>query len=246
MKLFVIVLLSLLSSVSAPALADDGGNGLVALVQEGRDLFVGEIHGTQEIPALFVSLVNVALTREEKLFVSLELSSDTRDLSIYSWSGSDGRHSRAMWQLVKRLLELESAGKLNVHFQRDEINMASQSWGANEQNVGEALKQLAAQGQLLALGGNAHSAKKAWRQGTVTPAGAYAGSDVDSIYIMPTGDFKAWACTPTCGIHDFSAESTSPPLMGDLTAGQLLDGEKVAHDYIFTILNTTASLPYTH
>lgn len=246
MKLYVIVLLSLLSSVSATALADEGGNGLVALVQEGRDLFIGEIHGTEEIPALFLSLVNIALTREEKLFVSLELSSDTRDLSIYTWSGSDGRHSRAMWQLVRQLLELESVGKLSVHFQRDEINMASQSRGANEQKVGEALKQLAMQGQLLALGGNAHSAKKAWWQGSVTPAGAYTGSAVDSIYIMPTGDFEAWGCTPTCGIHDFSSESTDPPPVGDVTAGQLLEGEKVGHDYIFTILNTTASLPYTH
>lgn len=244
MRRLLLIFLLILSAATVVAENHTQETNLEALVAHGRDIVLGEIHGTVEIPALFLSLVEQALGGEEKVFVSLELSRKVRDLSRYSWSGIDGRHSKAMWQLVEELLALEDADKLQLHFQHDVIDPYAARWDKNEQRVGETLRRLAEQGQLMALVGNSHSARAA-RQGGALPAGFFVGEETVTVYVLPLGRFQAWACTRACGVQDFSRKPGDNYPFENLSAGKLYNGERLLHDYIYTITDTTASPPYT-
>ena len=66
--------LGLFALAGSPARAAGCETGeLGALVRQGKDLYLGEVHGTTEIPALVRCLVEVASSNEAgKLIVSLE------------------------------------------------------------------------------------------------------------------------------------------------------------------------------
>ena len=75
-------------------------------VEQGRDLLIGELHGTAESPALVRCLVLTALKRGgEPLVVSLEHTPGARDLGSEAWKSNDGRSSIAMWELASFLFE---------------------------------------------------------------------------------------------------------------------------------------------
>ena len=88
--------LPLLLVLGTPVFAATDGpstqGALDALVRQGKDLYLGEIHGTAEAPALVRCLVLTALEHPNgKLIVSLEQQDWARDPASEAWRGVDGR-----------------------------------------------------------------------------------------------------------------------------------------------------------
>jgi hypothetical protein len=92
------------------------------LVREGKDIYLGEMHGSAEVPALVRCLIEVALaSKHENLFVSLEQQPTARDPSSDLWRGTDGRASEAMWALTQYVIREEKAGHLEFHQQLPDV-----------------------------------------------------------------------------------------------------------------------------
>jgi len=243
--------LALLALAAQPARADDCQTGALGeLVRQGKDLYLGEAHGSVEVPALMRCLIEVALDPSRtdtsgKLIVSLEQQPEARDLSHDAWRGTDGRSSEAMWELTQYLIREELAGRLRFHQQLRAIALGPGESPppydavAYEKAMGEPLRTLAAQGQLIALSGNAHSRKKPFPGSTYQPAGAYSGADVVHVAILSAQGGTSWNCiSNACGAHPV-------PGMGPMAgaAGSLTDGAWFDHDFIFWMPKVTASPP---
>lgn len=226
--------------------ADDVGSHseLDGLIERGSDVYIGEIHGISEVPQLFLELVEFALSDEhiEPVTVSLELQENARSLMSFAWGGQDGRHSQAMWKLVKALQVLSENHDLTVYYQLSGVEFGENSSDLRERQMGEPLQHFAKSTQLIALGGNAHSAQKPLAKGLPIPAGAYVGDEVLNIYLASVTPYSAWTCLDDgCGKQEFQ-----PMLDSRTKEGVLVDGGVVHHDYIFFIPTATASPPYAH
>ena len=104
--------------------------------------------------------------------------------------------------------------------------------------VGEHLRDLAAKGRLIALGGNLHSQRKQAMIPSLTfaPAGAFVGNGIKTVMIVPAHDGTAWNCTESCGAHKDKAFT-------GIEAGELMDGSAYGHDYLYGLDEVTASPP---
>lgn len=95
---------------------------------EGRTLFFGETHGTNESPDVFYRYVCAASAQPGRTVVALEINSALEDGLARAfaaddqrealqqeleshWKLDDGRGSSAMFELVLRLNELREAGR---------------------------------------------------------------------------------------------------------------------------------------
>lgn len=233
---------------AAPAQAEDCQPGeLGALVRQGKDLYLGELHGTVEVPALMRCLVELALAHKHgKLFVSLEQQPGARDPTGEAWRGTDGRGSAAMWELTQYLIRQEKAGRLELHQQIPDVlplgteqTLPPYDPAAHEKTLGEPLRVLARLGQLIALSGNAHSASKPFPGLGYEPAGAYAGPGIVHVAVMAAEGGTAWNCDAAgCAEHvqPSSGDGAGAP-------GALTDGAWLNHDYIFWLAKVTASPP---
>ena len=245
-RFLMILLLGLTCSVSRASDARCPRTALHELVERGDDLYLGEIHGTVEAPALVRCLVEAAITRgKERVIVSLEHDESARDRAGDLWRGTDGRSSAAMWELMRFVLEQEKAGRVELHLQlRDVVVLVGDpprvDMAEYERRMGEPLRVLAARGQLIALSGNVHAAKEALPGLGYRPAGAYAGSGVVHIALQPAQGGASWSCTSnaSCGEHDLGAGSSLGARPGELTGGKLL-----AYDHFYGMPRLTASPP---
>jgi hypothetical protein len=238
-------LLGLLSLAGPPAAAADCETGeLGALVRQGKDLYLGEMHGTAEIPALVRCLVESALSNNpDELIVSLEQQPAARNAAGDAWRGTDGRGSEAMWELTQFLIREEKAGRLELHQHVPAVlplkgNPPELDSAAYEKLMGEPLRGLAARGQLIALSGNAHSRNQAVPGLGYEPAGKYAGPDVLHIAVMAARGGTSWNCVGNkCGARTLPI-SGMPGARGTLT-----DGAWFGHDLIFWLDKSTSSPP---
>ena len=214
---------------------------LFNLVQSGDDLYIGEIHGTKEIPELIHALVEFAINdqQQEKLAVILELPSTARDFKSYFWSGLDGRSSVSMAALVSGLIKLEGEGYIELFFQLEGYDYSNFSLSTYEEHLGRFVDDKLDSYQVIAYGGSAHSAKNRFSEDvTYYPAGHYI-RNITSIYVAANQPYSFWGCLQAgCSEHssDPSAELLKEP-------GSLIDGEKIHHDYIYIIGGLTASPP---
>lgn len=229
----------------AEPIPDCNAKPLVDFIRSGEDVYLGELHGTVEIPQLLQCLVNVAIKtkRKDRIIVSLELRNEARNLKSDFWRGTDGRSSEAMWSLMKNLLVLEKQGEIQLHFQRDELNISSMgNQNKIEKLMGQAMAKLAIKGQLIALSGNYHSNKEPpFYDVDFTPTGMFVGENVIHIYVLPMShNSEAWGCVNNrkCGAFQYS-KMTIPNAVVD----ELLNGDELNHDYIFFMNKTTASPP---
>jgi hypothetical protein len=200
-------------------------------------VYLGEVHGTNEVPALVGCLVDATLASGVKpLVVSLELPGFARNTKTLTWSGSDGRTSKAMAKLVEHLEFLESAKRIVLDFQ---ITGYEASDEVMNHEVGMHLRDLARKSRVIALGGSFHSQRKNVLLPSlhVKPAGSYVGSAIKTVFVDSTGKGHAWFCSKICGEHIESNATT-----GD-RVGQLMDGAAVGHDYIYKIGPFTSSSP---
>ena len=244
---FPFAVLMILAGFGSPA--DAAGckrSALHDLVERGQDLYLGEIHGTSEVPALVRCLVAAAIARgQERVIVSLEHDLTARDLAGEDWRGTDGRSSAAMWELMSYVLEEEKAGRLELHFQLHDVvvlvgDPPRVDPVAYERRMGEPLRALAARGQLIALSGNAHAAKEALPGLDYLPAGAYAGPGVIHIALQPAEGGASWSCpmNGACGAHNFQPGSGMGAKPDTLTDGKLL-----SYDFFYGMPRLTASPP---
>ena len=224
-------------------------NGLLELVRGGKDLYLGEMHGTAETPALIQCLVEEALLHKRKpLYVSLELPMEARDPGSSFWSGTDGRSSEAMWLLVQFLMRHENTGELTLCLQYS--NEAKRVAGQNraEEIIGNDLNNLAKKGQLIAMSGSFHSRKAPANYApNLKPAGMYAGDSVIHIFVEPI-ERAAWTCDGSgCGAHKYPRTPLKNARSGMLVHAEEVGhayAEEIGHDYIFFLARSTASPPH--
>jgi len=209
-------------------------------------LYVGEGHGTAEIPALVQCLTQAALDRGEKsLVVSLEVPNPDKPEGKGYWqSDRDGKSSMAMWRLFQWLRVQEIAGKLVIHYQYDNTPWTGQA--DYERHVGEGLRTLIEQGHaVIAYGGNFHSRKEAapFLPG-VDPTGAIIGPSILHVDVEATEGGTAWSCLSAkngkmeCGVHDVPAFHVAGAQPGDL-----IDGSTVGHDRLYLVQRFSSSSP---
>lgn len=189
---------------------------------------LGEYHGSNEVPELFLQVVCDGLERKGSASVGVALELPTRFNEQYFsrvdqpaalkneiaadefWNEfGDGRHSGAMLKLVWKLIDLSSLtdGRLRiVAFEQPDLDVSA----------ARGLVELAMQpdvGSVLVLTGNAHA--------RLTPmpgfdgshlAGnvAEAGVTVWSVSALPASG-SAWICMPECGAREIPAGRPVPP-----------------------------------
>ena len=211
-----------------------------------RNVYLGDTHGTQEIPALLQCLVQAAIREQHKpLVVSLELPDGDLPSGKKYWATvRDGKTSQAMWQVYQWLRQQEATGRLRIHYQYDNVPWTGQA--AYERHVGEAIKALIDQGNaVITFGGNFHS-RKAAIQGMADflPTGAVIGDAITRVDVVAQEGGEAWNC-----IQAASGESECKPhrvFVGRTSAaqaGELVDGSSRGHDKVFVVQRFTAALP---
>jgi len=231
-------------SLALPVLSADQAcsrTPLHAFIDRGQDLYLGELHGTVETPALLRCLVIAALERKgEPLIVSLEQEPNARDLHSDAWRGQDGRGSEAMWQLTRFLLEQEKLGRLTLHQHAPTVYDNPFDPAAYERRMGSPLRELASRGLLIVLSGDAHSRKEPLPMPSpYDPAGMYAGPDLIHIDIKSASGGTAWNCIAGgCKAHEFTGN-----IPFDHAANTLMDGKAFGHDFVYLLPQFTASPP---
>ena len=226
-----------------------------------RIIWVGEMHGTNEMPALFGDLVCIAGESGRKVVVLLERGRDEQANwdaffengdraqltagKIWHWETQDGRSSEAMVALAERLRDYKAAGRLlTVRLMQrgwDEKPQASNALD-NETSMANAVKQAAQaypEAVILVYSGGLHARK------TISPfdkelplaASLLPAAEVTSFDITGQAG-TGWNCFPSgCGVHPYAERDTHP--RGILTGAPEEGYDAVA----YTGVPTTASMP---
>ena len=228
MRILLIVLMALAGSAAAHAACPDlpGAEALFAS-SKPRIVWVGEMHGTAEEPALFGDLVCIAGRTGRKVVVTLERTEaeqadwdaflaggDRARLTAgqsWHWSMQDGRSSEAMVALAERLRAFKTEGWLAA------VRMMQREGGArsianykldNETSMAEAVQSAARDypdALILAYSGGLHARKTMSPidkdlplAASQLPRGEVASVDVEGL------SGTAWTCLADgCGVHSF-------------------------------------------
>jgi hypothetical protein len=236
-SVFLAAILAAMAPTKLPA--DCGAASLIRLIDARKDVYLGEIHGTEQAPALVACLAQHAMRGQlsEKLIVSLELPENARDLNGAFWhQTSDGRSSWAMWNLVRQLLQHEKEGQVEIRWQDGRNEFPNND---RERYIGESLLESSKRGLLIALSGNLHSSKAPMPFAPgVRPAGMYVGSSAVHVFIDSVSGGSAWYCSQTCG-----TQNVNGTVIAGAAPGAIVDGLDVNHDFIFFVSEFTASPP---
>lgn len=181
--------------------------GADGVVEPGRLVIFGELHGTNEIPA-FVGDVALAAARKGRVHVGLELpvGDDPGKTALWHGPGQYGVTSRAMLVLIDRL---RGAG-IDVYFFDDR----SRGLDRRDETMAAAIaaQRSRAKGDIhLVLVGNYHArkavgapwdARKRWMASYLDGPGVVS---LDVVYPSAT----VWNCLQTgtgqdCGMHELS------------------------------------------
>jgi hypothetical protein len=191
-----------------------------------RFVLVGEIHGTNEAPAIFEDLVCSARDLKRSVIVGVELSdqpavdryleSDNEQtarrelLSQAEWqNGSDGRTSQAMFRLLQHLRVLKREGAISgaVAFS---ASRPGESAARTEEHMASALLAAAKRNPsalVIALTGNVHASKKPIAELASYPlmASSLPAGTTISLFVTVQGG-EAWNCqSDGCKPHQLSS-----------------------------------------
>jgi hypothetical protein len=177
---------------------------------EVRFVLVGEMHGTNETPAIFGDLICSARATKRTIIVGLEIedqqaiarfldSENNNDetrvrelLSTAEWKGADGRTSRAMLALLGRLHSLKTEGILSRVIA---FSAPRESAAQHEEAMALLLKKSAAtpNALVIALTGNVHAAKHVLAEvGSYRPMGSFLPpAQTVSLVVIDRGG-EAW------------------------------------------------------
>ena len=192
---------------------------------ELRFVLVGEMHGTNETPAVFGDLVCSASETKRTIIAGLEvrdqqalnrfMDSKNRETSVKEllstdeWKGTDGRASSAMLVLVERLRSLKADGLLSrvIAFSasggsadQDEEAMSSALLRASTANP-DAL--------VIVLTGNVHASKQELAEvGSYRLMGSFLPpAQTVSLLVTDRGG-EAWNCQDgSCGPHTLASSA---------------------------------------
>jgi hypothetical protein len=213
-------------------------------VERGRDLLIGEMHGTVESPELVRCLVLVALRDKhaEPLVVSLEQIPSARDMAGDVWKTNDGRSSIAMWDLAQFLFQQEKAGLLTVAFHMPEIQVTRPEdlpdAAAYEKLMGIPLRELAQKAQLIALVGNFHSSGKRPGYATYDPAGVYVGESALHVRVDSVAPGTMWN-----QMNGQYAKREGGGSFAGHEPNTLVPDTLMGHDFVYLVSRLTASAP---
>lgn len=220
-------------------------------------LLVGEVHGTNEAPALIGDLACASARYGKPVVVALEIpieeqasldyflaskGSDADQAALLAsrfWTrqSQDGRSSAAMLKLLQRLRTLRTEGaQISV--------LAVDDGMSGSRDAGMATRIRAAHNAVpavIALLGNVHASREKGRQSAPDhePAG-YLLSDLNphSLYVRgPAG--TAWVCVPECGVTSIPDNRHVGDKRGYLPAAGLIPG----YDGLYAPASSTASPP---
>lgn len=192
---------------------------------ELRFVLVGEMHGTNETPAVFGDLVCSASETKRTIIAGLEvrdqqalnrfMDSKNRETSVKEllstdeWKGTDGRASSAMLVLVERLRSLKADGLLSrvIAFSasggsaaQDEEAMSSALLRASTANPGALV---------IVLTGNVHASKQELAEvGSYRLMGSFLPpAETVSLLVTDRGG-EAWNCQDgSCGPHTLASSA---------------------------------------
>lgn len=202
-----------------------------------RIILVGELHGTNEMPAFVSGLACSLLQKGRQVVLSLELPSrlqpeierylasdggDAARQPLYD-SGfgklNDGRGSAAYMEVIERVRRLRRAGA-PIALAAIDMNPSQQPGTRDAIMAGNVagLARRNPQAAVLSLSGNIHASKKKGGHAGADyePLGYLLSRQVDThaIYLAHAGG-SAWVCMPQCGVYEMSgvdgAIGASPP-----------------------------------
>lgn len=230
--------------VRAAAVDCPSGESLAPLL--GTDgLFLGEVHGSAEVPALMECLVR-RLTEDfagrRPLWVTLELQPAALEPSATTWRTrfQDGRTSEAMLKLVQALKLLQAQGRLTLAgFMPSDPPQDAADY---ERAMARELDRPPADAFVLALGGNIHARKSVgaarFSVQAVAPAGSLLRRHMTHVLIGHRQPSQAWICMPVCGPQ---ALGPSAEARDRGTGLHRLDDPD--YDYLLLLERLTASPP---
>lgn len=220
-------------------------------------LLVGEVHGTNEAPALIGDLACASAKSGNPVLVALEvpieeqarleqfLLSDGSDadqavlLASQFWTRQpqDGRSSAAMLKLLHRLRVLRAEGaRISV------LAVDGDIAGSRDADMAKRIRSTHSEGAaVIALLGNVHASREKGRESApdYEPAG-YFLSDLNphSVYVRgPAG--TAWVCVPECGVTSIPDNRHVGDKRGYLPAVGVIPG----YDGLYAQTSSTASPP---
>ena len=220
-------------------------------------LLAGEVHGTNEAPALIGDLACTSAKSENPVVVALEVpteeqarldhflvseGSDADQVALLAsrfWTRQpqDGRSSAAMLKLLHRLRTLRAEGaRISV--------LAVDDGMAGSRDAGMAMRIRTAHSEgaaVIALLGNVHASHEKGRQSVpdYEPAG-HLLTDLNphSVYVRgPAG--TAWVCVPECGVTPIPNNRFVGDKKGYLPAVGKIPG----YDGLYAPTSSTASPP---
>lgn len=250
---------SALLCIGTPVCATEFSCSLPIEIQKSDVTLFGEIHGTNESPALVAEYLCAMSSSGRRAVLVLELpiaeqhsidrylsspgKRKDREQFINSefWRSDfqDGRASVAMFDLIDRVRELRTQGAsisivADDGFQQQDRNraVAERILQIRDQDSGAAI---------VALFGNYHTGKAV---GTpFDPHGERVGYRIRHLHPLTINiDFHtgwAWACTPKCGVNRFGNASSSQ----DPVRLELLLNDAQGHDAAVVLPKVTASPP---
>jgi hypothetical protein len=233
--------------------------------EETRVILLGEIHGSNEVPALFADAV--CLTAETRpVVVAVEQRSDDQT-AIDSFIGSDGgedarraflrarmwnaamkdgRSSEAYFRLFETLRQMRAAGKIQsvIGFQP-----ASFAQRPTPEEYEKAMADIVLSGTkdgatVVALVGNVHAMRTAVPRDPpyVPMAGHLPPAQIVTLNLVATGDGETWACQGApveCGTKPSPGAANGHPRGVDLNSG----GDGGYSGVLFLGVPTSASPP---
>lgn len=227
-----------------------------------RFVLAGEMHGTNETPALFGDLVCAAGASKRPIIVGIEHPAEEQEamdafmnstdhetavrmlLSRRTWNTFDGRSSRAMLALFQRLRALKASGRIAEVVAFDDSRPGEPD-AQREARMAAALAAAAERrpkALVIALTGNVHASKEILQEIGPYPLMAMhlPRAETLSLFVADRGG-EAWnSMNGGCGPHPVDAS-------GGVRRGVVLSkGEGTLAGYdgrLSTGLPATASLP---
>jgi hypothetical protein len=222
---------------------------------ELRFVLVGEMHGTNESPAVFGDLVCSALGTKRAIIAGLEFRNqqaldrfmDSRNpetsvkelLSTDEWRGTDGRASNAMLALLERMRSLKAKGLLPRVIA---FSASGRSSEQDEEAMSSALLRASAANPdalVIVLTGNVHALKQELPEvGSYRPMGSFLPSAQTVSLLVTDRGGEAWNCQDgSCGPHVLASSA-------GVNRGVTLISPHAGYDGVLsTGLAVTASTP---
>lgn len=245
LRLGLFGLLGLLGLTAGPARADDCPTpAALAPLLQTDGIFLGELHGSVEVPALVDCLartLSTELAGRRRLTVALEVPPDALDDAHPFWRGQDGRASQAMVALLRSL------NAQHAHQQIELIGFAPPEDYPDQADyevaMARRLDAVPAGQFLLVLAGNFHASRPPpGRPGMgwdLVPAGAHVQRRMAHVLAAYGQASTSWFCMGNdCGVHALSPSSyAAGKALGLHPLGR--DG----YDHVFVLPRLSASPP---